>query len=328
MQPELPRVLDSTLITSLRLCAYKGFLSNILHKEPSGVSRVPLTAGGAFAAGVEEYRIAHYLDKQPAEECLHRAILAATIRWGENDIMPTERKNPHLLEARTLDRICYAIQRYFAEYPPSIDNLQPQPSVIEGRTGFEYSVAMPLEPEDGFPLHPSGEPFLYHIRADTLGTYRGIPCFSDEKTTGQLGQTWAEQWPLRNQFMGYAWVFRQLGMPHRRVVVRGVCILKEKLKFIEHVQHYPNPLLDAFEQSLRHTVHMMVHYHNQGYWPQEFGEQCNMYNGCDWRNLCLAPRNMHKMLIARYAEREWRPDAPHEPVKLIAQWRKGYAEAA
>src|SRR5678816_894421 len=118
---------------------------------------VHLIAGGAFAAGLEEYRRAHYLDHCLPDECMDRARLACVLSWGDFPPFPPDYANgEHLIHAKSLDRIMGAIEGYVAKWPPLLDRLQPIASYRDGEVSFEYSFAVPLDMPQ-FPRHPSGE---------------------------------------------------------------------------------------------------------------------------------------------------------------------------
>jgi hypothetical protein len=315
----LPVIIDSTMLVSFRSCPRQFYNTFVLNKAKYDRS-IHLTAGGAFAAGLEEYRLAHFADSAPKDVCYQRAIAAACVRWGDADPLPLDPETKgETYEAKNLLNILYALDRYFHTYPPELDRLQPMPSTIGGKTSFEHSFAIPLD-DDKFPAHPIGEPFVYHGRMDTRGFYDQYRVFSDEKTTKALGKKWSNQWMLRNQFMGYAWAMRELGQPERACLVRGICIQKTQIRFVDCLQLYPEHLLDSFEESLAHDLTLMRHYHENDFWPQRFGEACTSYGGCDFRETCLARPSLQPYALETYGARSWDPASPYQRARVLEAW--------
>jgi hypothetical protein len=309
-KPELPIILDSTRVVQFRACPRQFYNAQVLNRAKYEFN-IHLSGGGAFAAGLEEFRLAHYVDGASPSECFDRAILAAAVSWGDNDPFPPDRSGEHLIAAKSLDRIMLAILNYFRTYDPRFDRLQPVAQIVDGRASFEYSFTVPLD-KPGFPMHPSGSPFVMVGRGDTVGTYDHIPVFSDEKTTGAMGKSWANQWTLRNQFLGYTWMLRELGRKERACLVRGVCILKTETKYAESLVHFPDHLLDQYETSLMHNMNMMLYYHEHDYWPQDFGSACDSFGECPFKPVCLAPpRIQNHILFDTYYPREWDPTLRH-----------------
>ena len=197
-----------------------------------------------------------------------------------------------------------AIEAYFEQNPPRTDHVQPY-FAADGKPTFEYTFAIPLT-DPGFPLHPSGEPFLYTGRFDMLGTYLGRPCVRDEKTTGgSLGDSWADQWDLRAQFMGYVWACQQAGIDLDTVIVRGISILKTKLTIVEAVKTYPKYKVQRWYEQLRRDLVRLRAMWDDGYFDYNFGESCTAYGGCQFRSVCGAqdPDAWH----SNYVVRHWSP---------------------
>ena len=315
-----PIIIDSTILMSMRSCSRK-FYNEFVRRKTLAERSIPLRAGGAFAAGLEQYRIAHYVHNLSPASCLESAIAAMSISWGESDPFPPDPKTQSTYVARTLARTISALRAYVTLWPPALDRLQPIPMNRESETSFEYSFSLPLD-DPMFPLHPNGEPYIFAGRCDTLGTYDGIPCWSDEKTTGAMGVTWAQQWPLRNQFIGYRWALRALGRSERLCVVRGICILKEDVKLAEAQVHYPDHLLSDFAHTLAHDLNTLNYCFEHNVWNKEFGDSCTAYGGCDYRDLCLAAPSIERAALRSYADRTWDPTARHERPRVLSAWNQ------
>lgn len=306
-RPPLPTIIDSTMLVSFRACAAQFHRSHILKRSPQYTS-VPLMAGGTFASGIEAYRRAWYADGYSKSACLEIAILAMIVAWGDTDPFP---EGKH--ESRSLDRVIHALISYFNEYPIDKDLFQPHVRADDGHPTIEFGFTVPLDPSEGFPLNPStGEPFMWAGRSDGLGKFRNLPVFSDEKTTESLGASWSNKWLLRNQFLSYAWCYREMGLPYRSVLVRGVGILKTKISHAEVIIPYPDHLLNRWKDVATYTLHQMVQMWEQNYWPEEFGDACTSWGSCPFTDVCLAAdENQDNYLRDGYIHRQWDPASSH-----------------
>lgn len=304
---ELPTVLDSTMVTEYRLCPRKFFYTYMNHLRSPSTSPA-LVAGGAFAAGVEAYRKAHYGQSLDHEDCMVLATEAVIAKWPA-EMLETQ---PEKYDPRSLDRIIWAVDQYFTKYPPATDLLRPLYTVHDDTPTFEFSFAVELCPENGFEYHPDGAAFLYCGRPDVLGTYDTFPVFADEKTTIRFSHDWAEQWAMRHQFMGYAWAFRELDRPERSVVVRGIALTRE-LSFLETQPiRFPPHLLDSFGQELRHTVNRMLSETDDiercGCFPRAYGSACTAYNRmCKFAPVCASRPERELFMLQTYHRNPWKP---------------------
>ena len=68
-RPPFPAVLDSSLVAAFRSCPRKAFLEYFEHWKP-GERNVHLTAGAAYAAGLERARLAFYAEGKSAPSAL------------------------------------------------------------------------------------------------------------------------------------------------------------------------------------------------------------------------------------------------------------------
>ena len=312
---DLPLILDNTQITAFRKCQRYFFYTYMNHLRSSSDKALPLVFGGAFAGGLEDYRRKRH-DQHPHKEALESAYATAVLKWGDNpDVFPTAQKDP-----RTLMRCLEALRFYTEHYPFESDVLQPHPSE---NGGFEFSFALELLPEWGFPLHPSGSPFIYSGRIDMLGTYSGMPIINDEKTTARIQSNWPELWPIRHQFAGYVWALKKLGHGTHQVLVRGLGIHTKDFVPIEGGPYrFQNFLLEKFEDDLRSTIaDMVIAYENVTLggsgtiadvcaFSRNWSDACTSYNRiCHFSNICFGNPD-HEMAWLRSLPREkWEPIA-------------------
>jgi hypothetical protein len=293
-QPEPLTVIDSTIISSLRSCPRKFYWAYVQKLKPLGLS-IHLAAGGAFAAGCEAARIAQFRDSPDRQLSIDELMLAAmpafSKAWGDFPESGEEAKNFH--------NTFHALERYFQEYPPLADIVQP---VIkpDGSPATEFSFAIPLPVKNSI-----GEPYIYAGRFDLLGRFGDLMVVQDEKTTSALGPYWLRQWDLRGQFLGYTWACRQLGYPVDHCVIRGIAIQKTQHQFATVPVQYPQHLIDRWYEELLRSCHQINSLYEANVWPYNFAEACGSYGGCSFHDLCIArePDNW----LSNYETNTWSP---------------------
>ena len=154
-------------------------------------------------------------------------------------------------------------------------------------------------------MHPSGQPFLYVGRFDMLGTWSGKLVVRDEKTTTSIGASWADQWDLRSQFIGYVWACQQSGLDLDTVVARGVGILKTKISHAEAIKQYPKFLVERWHEQLRRDLWRIVRMWDEDYFDYNLADACNSYGGCAFRTVCTSP--VPERWYDQYVVRHWNP---------------------
>jgi hypothetical protein len=329
MKPEaiMPLYIDSTMLTCSRSCLEKFRLEFIFGLRPSGIS-IDLHAGACFATGIETIRKHVYQMGEPLEKAALKGFAAYDIAWGNFEI--PEYKRTSKTKERVWDAIYGQPDSYFSKYPPLTDHVQPY--FVNGKPTFEFSFAIPLEPctehdqmrADGtisryrsyspddhpgeFPLHPSGQPWLYSGRFDGLGSYLGKPVPMDEKTTGgSISTGWDDKWTLRNQFMGYTWACQELEMAVDSVCVRGIAILKTKIDHAEAIKSYSNDLLARWLEQVRRDLWRIRQAWDTGYFDFNFAESCTSYGNCIFLNCCAASDEMRENWFNDFEVRRWNP---------------------
>jgi hypothetical protein len=293
----LPLVIDSTIIGTFRACETKARLQYVEHLAPSTLS-IDLHAGSCIATALETlYEAAYYrgLSRAAALGAMELAFIDA---WGDFQI-PEWKDTP-----KTYENCLNALFSYERTYHPPTDHIAPYPDT----KAFEWSFGIPLTYETTgfpFPLHPSGDPFIYAGRFDALGLYLGLPVIRDEKTTTQFGKNWPSSWSLRAQFMGYCWAMRHLGIPVECVIIRGIKITKTQVEHQEVEKRFPRHLIDQWLQWLFTNVTRLVEADRTAYWQPSFGTECTNYGGCSFVDLCSS--SDPDRWKADFARREWNP---------------------
>lgn len=294
LKPILPLYVDSTMISAFRACPRKFFYEFILGLRGAETS-VHLHAGAVFASTLEAiYHKVHVLGMSD-DEAICRSYLDFLAEWGD---FTTTKPTP-----KTRENIWDAVWTYMETYPPRQDHIQPY--FNDGHPTLEFTFSLPLFPEDGFPLHPSGSPFLYSGRFDMLGELDGHPVVRDEKTTGSIGSAWAEQWDLRSQFIGYCWACQQVGLPVDSVVVRGVGILKGSTTHVEAIKTYSHHLVEKWYEQLRRDLWRLVHAWDEGYFDLNLADACSSFGGCQFKLPCLSDNPTP--WLETYTVRRWDP---------------------
>lgn len=309
VQPLLPIYIDSTMISCFRACPRRFYYEFILGLRPSAVS-VDLHAGGCFATALERYYQAIYVEGTSNDVALQRSLGAYLTAWGDFE--------PIKDTPKTKERVWEAVEEYFHMWSPQTDPVQPYRDPT-GKPAMEFTFGIPLEPEENFPLHPSGSPFIYSGRFDMLGVKNGRTRWRDEKTTKSIGASWSEQWDLRSQFLGYTWALQKSGIKCDGGVVRGIGILKTKITVVEAEKVYSDVLIARWYEQLRRDLWRIRKMWDEGYWDYNLADACTSYGGCAFRMPCSseAPDRWY----SGYNVRRWHPTQKNpiaEPEKIAA----------
>lgn len=294
----LPLVVDSTILSTFRACEEKANLQYVQDLAPSHLS-IDLHAGACIATGLETLYKAIYQEGLSSTAALGKMELAFTNAWGDFEI-PQWKKT-----YKTFDRCLEALFDYERTYHPPTDHISPWPHTDNS---YEWSFGIPLTKETtglDFPLHPSGDPFIYAGRFDAIGEYLGMAVVRDDKTTSSFSQNWDASWTLRGQFMGYTWAMRHLGYPIEAVIVRGIAIQATQIQHREVEKRFPKPLVDKWLKVIHSSVTRMVNAYQTGVWEYSFGTECTNYGGCSFMDLCASPEP--DRWKADFARRRWNP---------------------
>ena len=273
-----PAVIDNTMRTAGDACWRKFQLAHIHNLRKSDPS-IHLTAGGAFAAGLEVLRKEYYGGNKAMHSCLARAYIAAIKHWDES------LDDPLLDEAKSLPNVLCAIRYYAYEFPLSTDWIQP----LRGENDeplIEFTFALPLP----YNNPQTGDPILYCGRFDMFADYGGEPAVYDDKTATQLGAQWVNGWALDSQMSGYIYAARQHGYDTHTAIIRGVSFLKKSFGNAQAIEHRTDFELNDWALTLEHNVQQMLHYWQKlgplEPWPKSLGQACKAYGGCPYVSLC------------------------------------------
>jgi hypothetical protein len=294
-----PEVFDSSMLATYKSCPQLFWKIYIKHWK-SKQEKVDLHAGKAYARGIEVARRAFYEQELPHADAHALGLQALAVAYGDFEC-PAD--NPKSLE-RMLSALAYAFDNWPFNHQTGYPILLPG-----GARAIEVSFAHPL-PID----HPiTGQPLLYVGRGDMVCNYAGDNYIEDDKTTKQLGPTWPNQWPLRSQFMGYTWGFRNNGFRVAGCLVRGVSILKTKHDCAEAICNFSPYEIDRWYQELIEWLMDIKRCWNEKRWKYNFDSACASYGGCGFREVCKS-ENEAPWLRQWFEQRYWNPVTREETI--------------
>ncbi len=306
-RPHFPHAVDSTLISTFRSCPQKFFRSYLEHWKAKGES-VHLVAGSAFAKGLEVARKAFFEEGRSADESIALGVGALMEAYGDFECPPDSGKS--------LERTAGAFEFYFTQYPLEKDKPL---TLANGARAIEFSFAEPLPIK-----HPeTGDPLIYCGRSDMVTEFAGGNYILDDKTTSQLGASWARQWELRSQFTGYAWACKKAGVDPKGALVRGVSILKTKYDTLQAVTYRPEWEIERWYQQVLRDIRRMLACWEEGYWDYNLDHACTEYGGCAFVQICKS-QTPEDWLPMQFEQRVWDPLSRREmtPAEYEAEWAK------
>ena len=312
-RPMFPHTIDSTILSAFRSCPQKFFRQYVQHWKATQQS-VHLIAGGAFASGIEAARNAFYVQGGNAEDAEGAGLSALIKHYGDFEC-PAD-------SAKSLERMCGALEFYFSQYPLGADGADPI-ILASGRRGIEFSFAEPLDIK-----HPvTGDPLLYTGRSDMIAERAGGIYGYDEKTTSSLGASWGRQWEMRAQFTGYFWASLRQGIRLNGFIVRGVSILKTKYDTLEVPTYRSEYEIDRWESQTLRDIKRMIQCWEEGYWDYSLDGACNEYGGCTFTQVCKSA-NPEEWLQTQFAKRVWDPLLRAETTEAEYEASWGHQRAA
>jgi hypothetical protein len=290
-------MIDSTILAAFHACPQKAFRQYVQHWKPRDTS-VHLVAGGAFASGIEAARNSFYVQGKSASDSEADGLAALIGHYGDFQCPPES--------AKSLERMCGALEFYFNQYPLGSDGADPI-TLASGRRGIEFSFAEPL------PInHPvSGDPILYTGRSDMIAHRAGGIYIYDEKTTSSLGATWGRQWEMRSQFTGYVWAAHRQGIKAAGAIVRGISILKTKYDTLEVPTYRSEYEVSRWEKQVVRDIEAMKRMWEEGYWDYNLDNACADYGGCIFISTCKSS-DPESWLPMNFTKKVWDPLARKE----------------
>lgn len=300
-EPQFPEVIDSSILAAAKACERLAYLQYVRGLAPQHLS-IHLHAGATFARGLEVARRLYYNHNIPQDAALEAACVEMITQWGDYEPRFSWDDGGER-EPKTLDRLIQALYHYFDTWPMATDHVQPLRGADGATVEYKFAIPLPLN-------HPvTGQPLIFGGRFDMIGEHEQHPGLwgVDEKTTKQLGDKWPEQWTLRGQYIGYTWACQQHGLQVQGFITRGLCFYKGyRYATAEAIKSYPAHLVENWYNSMISTVHDMLRAWRRGYWTYAFGDPCNAYGGCGFRDVCRA-REPERWLEQYFTVRRWNP---------------------
>jgi hypothetical protein len=311
-RPPFPETVDNTLRSAFRKCERSCFNEHFLCRA-TGTDSIHLVAGGAYAAGHDAFRKSFFTkesgDYKNYERALDKGIVALIEHYGYDE--QREASDGWKDSPKSCDRLVSAFLDYWTEYHPKL-----------ARGKMYYHLGEPASELGGVleldVCHPTtGKPLLYSFRFDYVENRDGSIWLGDDKTTTSLGTSWARQWDMRAQFLGYTYAARKLlGIPAIGVIARGTGILKTTIKHMEVPVSFPEYLLELWWQQVNGDFAKMVAAWESNQWGYDLADGCAAYGGCKFTEVCRS-KFQHKIL-ASMPIRVWNPKDPeNSPVVRV-----------
>lgn len=174
-------------------------------------TNINLHAGAAFARGCEVARRAFFELGRPEFEAVEAGRLALAEYFGDFPVPRDSKKTRACMEG--------ALVYYFTQFP--LGDLMPV-TMPDGRLGIELHFSWPTTVR-----HPESDVLIpYEGRVDFLATdAEGDIWVVDEKTTGRIGDAWANQWYLDAGQTGYVeWARQMFGERVLGARIRGIAV--------------------------------------------------------------------------------------------------------
>ena len=293
IQIEFPPYIDSSMLACYKSCPQKFFRTYLQHWKPKGLS-VHLIAGKAFAHGLEVTRKEFYENNLSAEDSIAIGLGALLKSYGDFQCPADSAKSP--------ERMAGAFEYYWEHYPLERDAENSPLLMPSGKRAIEFSFAEPTDIK-----HPvSGDPILYVGRMDAIYRWAGGNYIVDEKTTSQLGASWAKQWELRGQFTGYCWGCARAGLRVDGALVRGVSILKSKYETAQALTYRPEWQVDRWYEETCHWIEQIIGDFKAGRYLHNFSDSCSSYGSCAFTSICTT-QTPQPWLETNFERRKWDP---------------------
>jgi len=325
--PRFPTWVDSSALATFKACDRKGYWGNVM-RLTSHIQNPHFNAGGAYAKAQEVTRDLIYGPRRvPTQDAVAKGVLTLIREYGDFD--PSD-DAPHSAKAKTWLGMCDAFIRYYQRWSPEMDWFMPDMHPREYNdsvallpsTEFSFAIPLPID-------HPvTGDPILFTGRADMTVRLGGQGCWMefqksphkymldqwpkyifDDKTTWQMGKTWAKQWSYRGQFMGYVWANNQLAHEeHEKAVgaiVAGAGIQKTLTKNDRAIVDFPQWKIDDWYDTTMYVLERMIKCWHDNKWAKQWDDSCIAFGGCEYSALCDTPRP--EVWFHNFTENPWNP---------------------
>lgn len=303
-RPPFPLVWNESLRSAFVSCPRAAFWEFFHHFKFPAPS-IHLHAGKAWASALETTRLAYYGEKLDAVTAQALGLQTLISEYG--DFAAPERGSG---ASKSLDRMIEAFSYYFKAFPLDVDPVQPH-YASNGKPMVEFNFALPISEDLRHP--ETMEPILFAGRADMVANYAGALSIYDDKTTGQLGGSWAAQWNRRSQFTAYSWAAREYGIPVSQIVVRGIAILKTTINHAQAVTVRTPHHIQEWHTQIQRDIRRAIECWESGYFDVNLSDACSSYGGCQFQQPCMSS-NPDPWLDGQFERRAFNPVTRTETV--------------
>lgn len=305
--PDLPLLQfawDSTSLGAFKSCPFKYFLQVILGY--TGKRKDALEFGIAFHSAMQRY---HYARTEGME---HDAAVRAALRdaihcFTEPD---TDSGLIRIYEADSKERNLYSLLRAVAWH---LDHFTD--------SGYKEDICKTVVLSNGKPAAelsfrfspdlnlPAGFPEIYLCgHMDHVVEQGGSVFVKDYKTTKSLGSRFFDQFNPDNQMTLYTLAGNVVfNLPVKGVIIDGVQLGVHFARFQRGYSYRTKEQLEGWLEDTEFWLHQAHACASRAHWPQN-DKSCNMYGGCEFRQVCSAPASLHKNILdSQFARRTWDP---------------------
>lgn len=306
-QTLFPIILSNTDMSLWSQCQLRWFRERCQNLRKGGAKNINLEAGAGFARGMEVTRKAFYNGKLPSAEAVqlgYDAILESMYKAGATD---DTLKSP--------ERMALALLEYFKEFPLESEEVVPS-ELEDGSHGIEHKMTAELPI-----IHPELKvPLIFKGKLDMLATSLGRTYIVDEKTTKAISYNQGDLLQTQGQFIGYAWLARQLGITVVGVKVRKVAIQIKEIKIREFEVPITDWMINLWEQSMLQKVSEMVKFYGdtlngtefQVAFTPDFSLGCTAYHSvCPFTAGCTSKYG-ENFLATEFEQLVWDSEARKE----------------
>lgn len=158
-----------------------------------------------------------------------------------------------------------------------------------------------------FEIPVPGRPYTVSGRIDRVADNDGF-WIIDRKTTKQtINEHWFASFNPSIQFSTYMWACHILGFNPRGVLIEACQTMVNGSRWKRRTIEINRGVLAEFEADMVLHLDQVEHYHATGYWPRR-RSGCNLYNGCNMREICNAlPSQRSRYLADGFEQRPYIP---------------------
>lgn len=134
----------------------------------------------------------------------------------------------------------------------------------------------------------------------------------DHKTTSVAGQDFYNRLRPNHQYSTYVYLAQQaLGLKTDNFLVNCIQVKAKPKTSRGTAPHFPRQItkrspedLEEFKKTLVYSVRQYLAWKAEGFWPLGEVNACTLYGGCQYLNICSAPKSIRENIInAAYEER-------------------------